>query len=66
MNYIKRLQGEVKDRQEQREEALEALNDLLEYLGSGKFRCGDDLDGYVSVQDVFNRLAPVRQALGGI
>jgi hypothetical protein len=63
MNYIKRLEQEGQDASEKRDKALEALRDLQGYLGSEKFRCGDDLDGYVNVQDVLNRLAHIQDAL---
>ena len=32
------------------------IQDLKEYLSSEKFHCGDEMDGYVSVQDVLNRI----------
>lgn len=63
MNYIKRLEGEKKDAQEAREKALEALQGLYGYLESGKFRCGDSLDGYVNVSDVLLRLEAIRSPL---
>lgn len=65
MNYIKRLEGEKKDAQEAREKALEALQELEVYLDSAKFRCGDDLDGYVNVSDVVLRLREIRSSLAG-
>lgn len=56
MNYIHKLQNEVKERDAELKAVREALGGLREYLLSGKFRCGDELDGYVSTQDILNRL----------
>jgi hypothetical protein len=33
-------------------DANKTCNELLHYLNSKKFRCGDTLDGYVSTNDV--------------
>jgi hypothetical protein len=56
MNYIHKLQGEVQEKDREVQAIRESLIDLRNYLLSGKFRCGNDLDGYVNVQDVLNRL----------
>jgi len=39
------------------DEVKAKIQDLREYLLSQKFHCGDEMDGYVNVQDVLNRLA---------
>lgn len=44
-------------------QAQELLLDLVKYLQSSKFNYGDDLDRYVNVQDVLNRLEPIISAL---
>lgn len=56
MNYIHKLQGEVQEKDTEIKGIRESLSDLRKYLLSEKFQCGDDLDGYVNVQDVLNRL----------
>ena len=56
MNYIYQLQNEVTEKRDVIQDMRDTLQDLREYLQSDKFRCGDDLDGYVNVQDVLNRL----------
>jgi hypothetical protein len=55
-NYIINLQKTVENLSAQKQEARDVISDLREYLQSGKFNCGDELDGYVNVQDVLNRL----------
>lgn len=45
-------------------EAQAAADELRGYLHSPKFGGDGDLAGYVSVDDVLLRLAPVRAALG--
>lgn len=59
MNYIHRLQEQVKELEEERREAAEILGDLQIYLGSEKFW----KDTTVQVQDVRNRLAPLQPLL---
>lgn len=56
MNYIHRLQAQVAEKDNEIQALRESMIDLRDYLLSGKFRCGDDLDNYVNVQDVLNRL----------
>ena len=43
----------------------EDLDELVRYLQSSKFRCGDELDGYVSINDLLPRLYAMRGTLGG-
>jgi len=56
MNYITKLQNMVEQLSSEKWELKDQIRDLKEYLESSKFRCGDELDGYVNVQDVLNRL----------
>jgi len=56
MNYIHKLQEEVQEKDQELKAVQDGLANLREYLLSGKFRCGDSLDGYVNVQDVLNRM----------
>jgi len=56
MNYIKRLHHENETLQKQITEQNFKLIELERYLLSGKFHCGDELDGYVNVQDILNRI----------
>lgn len=39
------------------------LTELLKHLSSKKFFCGDRLDGYISTQDVHNRIMEARKEL---
>ena len=59
MNYIHRLQEQIKELEEERREAAEILGDLQIYLGSEKFWN----DTTVQVQDIRNRLAPLQPLL---
>jgi hypothetical protein len=59
MNYIKRLEAEKTETEAQKTEAREAAEELRRYLLSDKFQCGSELDGYVSIKDVLNRLEAV-------
>jgi hypothetical protein len=55
-NYIHQLQDTVSRLESQVREQRDIVNDLRRYLNSSKFRCGDELDGYVNVSDVLERL----------
>lgn len=60
MNYIKKLEADRVAAEEQRRVAEEQVTELLCYLGSPKFNCGADLDGYVNVDDIIPRLRELR------
>ena len=62
MNYIKRLQAQVRALQQEKLALRNGLNELDRYLCSPKFSCGSELDGYVSVNDVRNRLSDTYNA----
>jgi hypothetical protein len=62
MNYIKRLQGDIAERDTALSEIDEDVSQLVAYLTSDKFACGSDLDGYVNINDVLGRLQNVRLA----
>ena len=62
MNYIKRLQSDVAERDTALSEIDEDVSQLVSYLTSDKFSCGSDLDGYVNINDVLGRLQNVRLA----
>ena len=66
MNYIKRLQNENQEKLDAIKAVREEFNLLEKYLLSDKFRCGDELDGYVSVQDVLNHIDGIRDHFLGI
>lgn len=55
MNYIQRLQIELKEEQEKRQEIEEKISDLFRYLNLDKFKHGE-LESYVNIKDVFLRL----------
>ena len=63
MNYIKSLQNDRNQFDIAVDRAHEAIMDLAGYLNSSKFSCGDDLDGYVNVEDVKSRLINIKDAL---
>ena len=63
MNYIKRLEEENREKNEAVVKGLGAINEIRRYLNSEKFRCGDDLDGYVNVADMFQGLRVVEDKL---
>lgn len=39
------------------------LLEIVSYLNSSKFRCGDELDGYVNINDILSRIQLVRDEL---
>ena len=57
MNYIKRLQRDNAEQATEIADLFFHLRDLVSYLQSPKFNCGNDLDGYVNVSDVIARLS---------
>lgn len=63
MNHIRDLKYQAEVSEAQRQEADAKIVELLSYLNSDKFKCGDELDGYVSINDVRSRLAEIRQSL---
>ena len=63
MNYIHKLQQQVKELEDEKTDAREVLQELVDYLNSDKFRCNDSLDGYVNIKDVLTRLTPARSVL---
>jgi hypothetical protein len=56
MNYIHKLQKDNEGLKDEINIIKESLDDLRRYLNSSKFQCGDELDGYVNVKDVLDRL----------
>lgn len=62
MNYIKRLQVQVRALQAEKLALRNGLNELEAYLLSSKFSSGSELDGYVNVKDVLNRLSDTYSA----
>lgn len=59
MNYIQKLNDKIERLDKQRAVAWDQLFELKKYLTSGKFSCGNELDGYVNVKDVLDRLAQI-------
>jgi hypothetical protein len=45
------------------DDANDAITELLTYLSSKKFRCGNELDGYVNVSDVRSRVLLIKENL---
>lgn len=63
MNYIKSLQKRIKEVNSNISKAREELYTLQTYLSSSKFNCGDELDQYVNIQDVFSRIEKIKEYL---
>ena len=63
MNYIKKLQEEVKRHNESTENVYSVICELYAYMNSSKFNCGDTLDNYINVSDVRNYLYRIRKEL---
>jgi hypothetical protein len=62
-NFIKSLQNDRDQLMIAKDRAHEAICDLAQYLQSDKFHCGDELDGYVNVDDVQRYLINIKDAL---
>lgn len=60
MNYIKQLQEDNTELKNQLIESQEIITELYHYLQLPKFYNSDNM---VNVQDIFNRLDPIRQLL---
>tara|TARA_R100000951_G_scaffold101420_1_gene92970 strand:- start:37754 stop:37945 length:192 start_codon:yes stop_codon:yes gene_type:complete len=60
MNYIKRLELDIKQAEKKAKNVDEIITELFNYVNSSKFRCGDDLDGYVNIKDITTYLDRVR------
>lgn len=56
MNYIKKLQLEVENKQERINELEEIIFQLKRYVNLPKFHCEGELQGYVHIKDVLLRL----------
>ena len=63
MNYIKALEADNAELKKAVDAANETIMDLAQYLNLPKFHCGDELDGYVNVEDVKSRLILIKDAL---
>lgn len=61
MRYIEKLIKDKEDSKKTISSIYEDINNLEKYLLSRKFHCGDDLDGYVSISDVLNRLERAKE-----
>lgn len=66
MRYINRLEAEAQAANTAAKATREQIDDLVSYLNSSKFRCGDELDGYVNIQDILPRLFEMRSSLQDI
>ena len=62
MNYIKQLETKVQAYQAERVAIVDSLTELVVYLSSSKFACGDTLDGYVQINDVIRRVVDAKCA----
>jgi len=54
--HITNLQDQLQQLRAEKDSVSETIFELKIYLQSDKFNCGDDLDGYVNINDVLNRL----------
>ena len=64
-NYIKSLKTDNETWQMAADDADMAIMDLACYLTSKKFQCGNDLDGYVNIEDVKRYLVTIKDAQHG-
>ena len=60
MNYIKQLQQENKEHKTNLDKIRELVVEMECYMLSDKFHCGNELDGYVSTQDILHRVLEIR------
>jgi hypothetical protein len=63
MNYIKSLKNDKAQLEMAKDRAHMAICDLAQYLNSDKFSCGNELDGYVNVDDVKRYLLTIKEAV---
>ncbi len=64
-NFIKNLQNDIEEHKMSKDDTMMAICDLAQYLNLPKFSCGDELDGYVNVDDVRRYLILIKEALSG-
>ena len=58
MNYIKKMEMEVREKSLEIEAINDKINELRRYLNSDKFQSEqNDLQGYVNIKDVLLRLS---------
>lgn len=62
-NHIRDLKYQAELANAQRQSADTEIVELIQYLNSDKFQCGSELDGYVNVKDIMDRLRNVRACL---
>ena len=63
MNYIKRLEKEIEEANQDKKCAEDIVNELFRYLNSDKFNCGNSLDQYVNVKDIATYLHRIKAVL---
>lgn len=63
MNYIKKLENELKEANLDKQKADEIVNELFGYLNSSKFQCDNELDNYVNIKDIMTYLHRIRNVL---
>lgn len=63
MNYIHQLQEAVDSGKHIRKDARGQVQDIISYLCSSKFQCGDSMDGYVNINDLIPRLRQIQLTL---
>jgi hypothetical protein len=65
MNYIKQLESENRRLKGDLASVNADLQCLFEYLNSPKFRSSHEMEHYVNVADVLNRLQDARMTVAG-
>jgi hypothetical protein len=60
MNDIKQLETQVRALKAERQTLTNGINDIVAYLNSSKLACGNELDGYVQINDVLRRIADTK------
>ena len=59
MDYINRLQQEIEYTKNEKIKLKEKLDNLMRYINSKKFHCGNPLDGYVNTSDIKDHIIPL-------
>lgn len=60
-HYSTVLKGQIGEREDRLDEIDEKILELMSYMNSEKYHCGDEMDGYISISDVQTRLEEMRE-----
>lgn len=62
-NFIQSLKSENAALKDKSTDATNICNELLRYMNSEKFHCGNELDGYINTSDVQAYLMRIKESL---